>query len=266
MILNNVKIYQPNNKFQSSDSQQIFIRKEQAHNNFDYSLRDTNSNWDLLKHEVWAGLKWTNSNQTLPYNNNIIGKRRQSPPLKIFGERAKTPLKLLHYHKNKASFWNAQSSKPVVACSLIKYGVKWTSSNTNEDLILSSLASDDEEGKEYLDHELRKLDMNNKFVSQKQMNKNYKNMGSFSTIQNNPKATYLKNSKCEISSPLTYLCDNEGNNFSQEYGNPQFLNAIGSKLQCNKYLDYEAKNKRNGRSKSNSVNNSNQESSRIGSN
>lgn len=98
MILNNARVFRPINNFQTSDSQEIFVGKEQGHHNFAYSLRDVNSNSDLLKSELWTSLKCTNSNQILPYNN-ITWKKRQSPPPKIFGERAKTPLKLLHYHK-----------------------------------------------------------------------------------------------------------------------------------------------------------------------
>ena len=93
-------------------------------------------------------------------------------------------------------------------------------------------------------------------------------MGSFSSIQNNPKAMFIKNNKWEISSPLTYLCDNEITDLNQEYGNYELYfklkASLGSNLQCNKYLDYDQKNKRNGRSKSNSVNHSHQENSRIG--
>ena len=99
MIQNNQRFYRPNSNIQSSDSQQIIQRKEQGHQIFVCSSREANSNFDLLNNDACTNLKWTNSNQTLPYNNNIVCKRRQSPPPKIFGERAKTPLKLLHYHK-----------------------------------------------------------------------------------------------------------------------------------------------------------------------
>ena len=103
-----------------------------------------------------------------------------------------------------------------------------------------------------------------KLFAKSKLVKTINNMSSLNWVPSNTKTSYIKN-KCEISSPLTYLCDNETSEWNQEYGKiTNFMQFIGSNLQCNKHLDYASKNKRNGRSKSNSVNHSHHNNSRIG--
>jgi len=92
--------------------------------------------------------KKSTSHSTLQ-SQNFVGRRRQSPAPDIFGTRTKTPLKLLHYHKKKQSMWNPHLSKPIVACSINKYNPKQMSNQEKEDLLLSSVESEDMRQNEY---------------------------------------------------------------------------------------------------------------------
>lgn len=167
-----------------------------------------NSNVNYKHEPLISNLKLQEPDTSQPQVNNFAGRRRQSPP-GIFGVPSKTPLKLLHYHKKKASVGNLAASKPIVAWTLSKYGSK-SKINQPENLSLSSFASEEQDW-EYLDYEISNLKQPQWKQEQEYGIKPHNDGNSLQCERRRNSQRYIKQFKTstQVASPISYLCEND---------------------------------------------------------
>jgi hypothetical protein len=185
------------------------------------TMRDTSSNLDLLKSRHELNLNSTVSNSINSSNmNSFVGRRRQSPQPNIFGNDAKMPLKLLHYHKKKVPILQQNSSKPVIACSLNKYDHKGMGHKEKEDLLLSSIGSEDQipaNSYNYLDQDLDTLQEQYWYNAEH----HYQPLSDVTNVKSSTMEAHrgshpfymqqFNNTHDNVSSPITFLQPNESN-------------------------------------------------------
>lgn len=131
----------------------------------------------------------------------------------------KTPLKLLHYHKKKASVTNIPS-KPIVACTLSKYGTKGQTNRQRDDLTISSLDSENvEKSYNYLDHELDHIRHKHWQQEEEFVSKSHVFNNPLQVEKRRKTQRYEQHRESlHANSPISYLIDNEMGESEVNYG------------------------------------------------
>lgn len=203
-----VNIQRPNSHAQMLNSNSGLTLSEKDMNRLVTSQVSMHSNLNYNHEPLISSLKLQEPDTGQPQVNNFVGRRRQSPP-GIFGVPSKTPLKLLHYHKKKASVGNLVTSKPIVAWTLSKYGSKSKIAQP-ENLSLSSFVSEEQDG-DYLEYEISNLKQPQWKQEQEYGIKSHNNVSSLHCERRRNSQRYTKQYKTstQVASPISYLCEND---------------------------------------------------------